>query len=344
MGGGVVIFAILGLILAALGLFTSVQVRRIEARYPPAGERVDVVGGAIHVVEAPALGEERGTVLLLHGASGTHADLTVPLSDRLAALGFRVVAVDRPGHGWSSRILGRRASSPARQAEWIRAALASRGIEQAIVVGHSLAGVLALALALDAPQFVRALALLAPVSHPWPGGVNWYYALSTTRGIGWAFRRFVVMPLGLFKLPSGVRGVFDPCPAPENYAEATGLALMLRPGHFKANAEDVADLKGFVIGQSRRYGEIRAPTEIVTGDGDRIVTPEIHSAGCARDIPGARLTMLPGIGHSPHHSAPDVVIAAILAAERRAIEGEGRVADRERRFEPTHTEAGGVSV
>ncbi len=148
-----------------------------SALYPPAGACVDSGGGVLHIVDQPAKSRERGVVLLVHGASGNHADMLVALGSPLAALGFRAIAVDRPGHGWSRR-RGRRLSSPKRQAALIRAVLAGRGVTQAIVVVHSLAGVLGLAMALAAPAFTRALVLLAPVSHPWPGGVDWRYALA----------------------------------------------------------------------------------------------------------------------------------------------------------------------
>jgi len=313
---------VVALVLLALALFTQWQTRRIERRHPPAVRFVETEGGVIHVVEKPAEGGERGCVLLLHGASGNQADMMLALQAPLAALGFRVLAVDRPGHGWSSRILGRSAAAPARQARLAFAALAQLGVTRSIVVGHSFAGTVALALALEAPEFTRALVLLAPVSHPWPGGVDWRYRLSATRGVGWAFRQFIVMPFGLLLLPSGLRSVFEPNQTPADYQRLTGLDLMLRPRQYRANAEDVVDLKPYVIEQARRYGEIKAPTEIVTGDKDGVVYTHIHSVGCARDIGEANLTTLAGVGHAPHHSATDAVIAAILSAERRALERE----------------------
>jgi pimeloyl-ACP methyl ester carboxylesterase len=316
---GAVVFL---LILAALGLFTELHARWVERRYPPIGDLVPIEGGVLHVVEAAAQGPKRGVVLLLHGASGNHADMTLALAQPLTALGFRVIAVDRPGHGWSERIFHRHASSPARQAELIRVALARRGVEEAIVVAHSFAGVVALAMALDAPEFTRALVLLAPVSHPWPGGVSWYYPISATGVLGSAFCRFLATPAGLLLLRSSLREVFLPNLVPLNYAEATGLKLVFRPRHFRANAEDVVDLKPFVAKQALRYGAIAAPTEIVTGDTDSIVYTHIHSIGCARDIPGAVLTVLPGVGHSPHHAATEDVVAAIVRADERANAGE----------------------
>ena len=45
---------------------------------------------------------------MIHGASGNAADLDVALAGRLSEAGFRVLSVDRPGHGWSARAGGRR--------------------------------------------------------------------------------------------------------------------------------------------------------------------------------------------------------------------------------------------
>ena len=325
-------FVLVGLAVVAAGLcaFTALASRVIEARFPPVGERMATGpnGLAIHVVERPPNAPERGAVLLVHGASGNFADLDFALGERLAAVGFRVFAVDRPGHGWSDRLAGADAASPADQAATLRAALARRGVEQAIVVVHSLAGMLGLAMALDAPEFARGLVLLAPVSHPWPGGVAWYYRLAASRRVGPAFRRLFVLPAGLLSMRGGVREVFAPNPPPQDYVVATRLPLVFRPHHFRANAEDVVAAEAHVASLSPRYSTIRVPTAIVTGDHDGVVYAKIHSAGCARDIPGATLTVLPEVGHSPHHSAPDSVVAAILEVEARALSAERRLLDR----------------
>src|SRR6202041_1920301 len=128
------------------------------------------------------------------------------------------------------------------------------GVDRAIVVAHSLAGVLGLAMALNAPGFVRGLVLLAPVSHPWVGGVLWYYTVAASRRIGPLFRWLVVVPAGLLTLSGGLRPVFDPGPAPPDYIERTRLRLMLRPWHFKYNAEDVVDMEAHVAVLSNATG------------------------------------------------------------------------------------------
>jgi pimeloyl-ACP methyl ester carboxylesterase len=316
----VLVFALV--IVAALGVFTAVQTRRIEARYPPTGSGIEVGGGWVHVVERAPQREPRGAVLMIHGASGNAADLDVALAGRLSEAGFQVLSVDRPGHGWSTRVGGRRGSSPVLQAEAIVHAAQSLGVDEAIVVGHSLGCITCLAMALEAPGFVRALVLLAPVSHPWPGGVAWYYTAGADRLLGPPLRRLLTLPVGMAEMPGAVRGVFAPNPAPPGFIEATRLPLVLRPLHFRANCEDIAHAETAVAALSPRYGAIRAPTEIVTGDSDSVVYAHIHSAGCARDIPGARLTTLEAVGHSPHHVAPERMVEIILEAERRASERE----------------------
>ena len=111
--------------------------------------------------------------------------------------------------------------------------------------------------------------------------------------------------------------VFKPQKAPENYVENTSVPLVLRPSTFRHNASDVAGLNAFVREFSPRYREIKAPTVVITGDKDDIVAPDIHSLGLQRDIEGAELIVLPGIGHKPDYSATDVVVKAIKKVSAR---------------------------
>ena len=114
------------------------------------------------------------------------------------------------------------------------------------------------------------------------------------------------------------RAIFRPGDPPADYRETVGAAMVLRPASFVANCQDIADLFANVVAMQARYPEIRAPVEIVTGDSDSIVAPAIHSYGLARDIPGARLTVLPGVGHMPHWSDPAAVLVAVGRAAERA--------------------------
>jgi pimeloyl-ACP methyl ester carboxylesterase len=313
----VFILLLVAVAVAATVLFTQWEARRIDARYPPQGQFVDVQGGRIHLVDTKPDKDPIATVLLIHGASGNEADMRLPLAARLKQRGFRVISVDRPGYGWSARLGGSADSSPARQAILIRAAVEKIGVREVIVVGHSLAGVMSINLALDHSQFARGLVLLAPVSHPWPGGIAFYYTLTATPVIGPLITNTIIMPLGLTTLDTAMASVFAPQPTPDNYRERAGIPLVLRPASFHANSQDVDVIKEFVTREARRYGNIKVPTAIVTGDQDTIVFTHIHSYGSARDIPGATLRVLPGVGHSPHWAQPQAVIETIVEVAAR---------------------------
>ena len=308
--------ALAGIVLLFLcgALATFVIAKVIEARYPPAGRFVELVGGRLHVIEMTPQGRApEATVLLLHGASGSAAEPLSALGERLARR-FRVIAVDRPGSGWSDRLRGTRAASPAVQAQAIRQAMIKLGVGRAVVVGHSWSGALALNLALDHADLVAGLVLLSPVSHPWPGGgVTWYYGPTTFPVVGRLMTWTWTTPAGLLFMRPTLAAVFWPQTPPPSYVERARIPLVLRPRAFRANAEDVTGMYAFVTAQSRRYGEIRVPTTIVSGDADTIVWTNLHSRSLGREIPGARLVILPGVGHMPHHAAPDVVVGEIEA-------------------------------
>jgi pimeloyl-ACP methyl ester carboxylesterase len=303
--------ALVALLLAAL---TAIGAVVIERQYPPAGRFVEVAGGRLHVLELGAANDEP-PVVLLHGASGNLQDMRLILGERLSQR-HRVILIDRPGHGWSDR-LGADDSSPAWQAALIAQALEQLGIRRAIMVGYSWSGALATAFALAFPGRVAALVLLAPVTHPWPGGIAWYYSLTSMPVVGPLFARTIVLPVALSFIDAFARGLFTPQAMSETYVRNAAIPLLLRPRAFIANARDVAALKESVARQSPRYAEITAPTTIITGERDTIVSPEIHSKALAATLPHAKLIMLPGIGHAVQHVAADVIAAEIgrLAAQ-----------------------------
>ena len=292
---------------------TRLGARAIERRWPPAGVFVEVEGLRVHVASRAPEGAPRGDILLIHGASGNGADMMAALAEPLTRRGFRVFAPDRPGHGWSARGDDRADASPARQAALLRAALEKLGVARALVAGHSWGATVAANLAIEHGDFVEGLALLAPVALEWPGGVSWYYDLAAAPVVGRLFTELVALPAGGRWLRGGVASVFAPQAAPDEFADKTGVALVLRPKSFRANAFDVALLKPFIRAQGPRLAEIVAPTVVVTGDGDGVVYTHVHSDGAMRLIPGARRIDLPGVGHTPHHAAPEAVADALVS-------------------------------
>jgi pimeloyl-ACP methyl ester carboxylesterase len=162
------------------------------------------------------------------------------------------------------------------------------------------------------------LVLISPASHPWAGGVAWYYRLGAHPLLGPLFRRVLAAPIGALRMGGIVASVFAPNAPPADFAQRTRVPLVLRPLHFRAYSEDVVALFDAVSRLSPRYSEIASPVEIITGEDDTVVSPDIHAKALEREIPGARLTVLSGVGHSPHHSAPEAVVGIVREAARRA--------------------------
>jgi pimeloyl-ACP methyl ester carboxylesterase len=292
-------------------------VAAIERANPPRGRFVEVEGGRLHVVE---LGPpDAPPVVLLHGAAGNLGDIRLALGARLAAR-HRVILIDRPGHGWSDRPGGSADASPARQAALIRQALDAIGVRRAVMVGHSWSGAVATAFALDHPDGVAALVLLAPVTHPWPGDVHWLDHLITTPLVGRLFVHTLAYPVGQLLLGGGIANAFAPQEPPPGYRARAGAEMILRPAELTANAEDVVQLKTFVTAQVPRYADLKMPTVIVFGNADEIVSPGIHARSIAAVLPRGRLIELPGIGHMVHFAAAARVVEVIeeLAAEMQA--------------------------
>jgi pimeloyl-ACP methyl ester carboxylesterase len=320
---GTALLLLAAIVVAGL-VITSIAARRIEAAHPPAGRFVDVTGGRLHVLDlTPPPPTPSATApgalwpaVLIHGASGNMGDLRLALGDRLAQT-RRVALVDRPGHGWSDRPGGKADASPARQAALIAQALDGIGLDRFVLVGHSLGGTVAAAFARAYPERVAGLVLLAAVTHPWKGALDWHYNVGSTPVIGAAFARAAALPIGEVLLEMGARNVFLPQKMPAHYLARAGIRLLLRPAEFVANSQDVAALKAFVATQAPRYRDLAMPTVVLTGDADTTVSPTLHSRAIAAALPDARLVVLPGIGHMPHHVATDEVIAAIDAVSAR---------------------------
>ncbi|CAN5311822.1 alpha/beta hydrolase [soil metagenome] len=295
---------------AVLAIVTQLGVVALERRYPATGQMIDVAGGRIHVVEIGPRDAAGPPIVLIHGATSSLETMRLPVGTMLAK-NHRVILIDRPGHGWSTRD-DLKNSSPAMQARMIDEALGKLGIEHAILVVHSLAGALGALMALDYPHRVAGLVELAGVTYPWPGGVGAYNELVTTPVIGPLLAYTITLPLGYFLTEPGARSVFLPQVMPQGYVQQTATPLVLRPRNFLANAWDLVTLKAAVIAQAPRYGHIKVPTVVIHGDADTTVSADIHSRHFAMTVPGAKLIILPNVGHMVQNAAPDLVVSEIV--------------------------------
>ncbi len=193
----------------------------------------------------------------------------------------------------------------------IAQALQQLGIDSAVVVAHSWSGALALRIALDHPDRVAGLVMLAPVAYPWPGGVSQYNYVVTTPVIGPLLAWTVTLPLGLMLAEPGSRSVFAPQTMPDDFVKDSATRLVLRPREFLANAWDLVSLRAAMAEQAPRYATLSLPISIIAGDADKTVSTHIHSQPLARTAQNTRLTVLPGVGHMIQYAAADLVISEI---------------------------------
>ena len=297
-------------VLAMLALITQAGVCVLQRTYPPQGTTVAVAGAVLNVVDLGRRDASLRPIVLLHGAS-SNLEVMRPLGERLAR-DHRVILIDRPGHGGSQRERVED-STPKVQARMIAEALEKLGVAPAIIVVHSLAGAIGARMALDYPAHVAGLVMLAPVTHPWYGGVGFYSKLVATPVIGPLLAYTITLPLGLLMTEAGARNVFLPQVMADDFVTSSATRLLLRPREFLANARDIVDLKAAVAEQAPRYGEIDRPVTIISGDADKTVTTSIHSRLFAATVKDARLIVLEGVGHMVQYAAPDLVLSEIEA-------------------------------
>jgi pimeloyl-ACP methyl ester carboxylesterase len=332
---------IVALLIGALAAYSAWTGFRVARLFPPSGEFITLDGEfeglRLHYVARGQVRSGIAPVILIHGASGNLRDMEESLVAELAKE-TRVVAFDRPGHGWSGRGNHPDIANPAVQARALRAAAQKLGLEKPVLLGHSWGASVAAAWALDAPEALSGLLPLSGALYPWKGSVAWYHSIIRTPFAGSVFIRTLTVPGGKILSAKGIAVNFHPNEAPAGYAEQIGLPLLFRPAHFRANSEDTSNLKTYLAVQSLRYSEIEVPTIIVTGNADYTLSPKLHSYAFHNAVRGSELVKLKGTGHMPHHTRRDIVVDAVLRLARgerpRAgevtIHEDGRVAFRPR--------------
>lgn len=312
--------------LSAVALLTSCaglaakREQTAEDTHPPVGQFVEVDGTRVHVW-VDGTGPD---LVLIHGAGGNLRDFTFDLAGRLTDR-YRVIAFDRPGLGYTERLPGygglgeTDGESPLEQAALLQKAATQLGVRRPIVLGHSFGGAVALAWGLNAPETTSALVLLGAVSNPWPGELGTFYDITGSALGGAAAVPLITALAPSARVERGVSSVFTPQDPPEGYTSYIGAPLTLRRESLRANGQQVLTLRPHIVEMSKRYRtELTLPVEIVHGGADTTVPLDVHSEPLSRQLTNARLTVLPGIGHMPHHAASQTTLAAIDRAAARA--------------------------
>ena len=267
---------------------------------PQIGDIRSVHGGAIHYTDDGP--RDRQTLVLIHGLSGNLHNFNYGMIEDLSR-DFRVINIDRPGSGYSTRDSDDLALLPA-QATMIWELLDQIGVEKPVLVGHSLGGALAVSMALDNKDRVGALALLCPltagVSEPPPV----FKPLKISSGrVRRALGHTIAAPIARMTSKRTLSEVFAPEPAPDDFMSRGGGALAFRPEAFITASADLHGVHACIPEQAARYAtDLDVPGGILFGADDNLLAPDLH--GKQMEEFGLSCETLPGRGHMIPVTAP----------------------------------------
>jgi pimeloyl-ACP methyl ester carboxylesterase len=309
--------ALIALVVLGLAWFTHRSARRIDAFLPPKGGFVEVPGARLHVRDSGSDSGNGPAILLVHGLGGQTAHFDYGVAEQLAK-NHRVVVVDRPGSGHSTRWPGTPADVST-QAAALAALIDKLGLDRPTVAGHSLGGAIALTLALEHPGKVGALALVAPLTHVQDAPPAVFKALAIESSwVRTLFAWTLATPGAIAGSKKVLAAVFAPESPPRDFAVKGGGLLSLRPRQFLASSADMQALPGHMPGVQARYGELAVPTGVLYGRDDAILDWQTNGQALADKVAGARLQLVDG-GHMLPVTQPQVVAEFVARCAQYAL-------------------------
>lgn len=263
----------------------------------------DVDGVRVHYQEA---GDAKAPpMILIHGFASSNLVWSKVFLE-FAAAGFRVIAPDLLGYGYSAK--PRELDyTIARQAEMVVGFLRQLKIDRAIFLGSSYGAAVAVTVALDHPQLVERLILVGAVNNNKPTR----YLLMRLFGspiIGDILSPLVVGSRSLLRLR--MKRVYDrhAWKLDERRVDARHLPLRTRGAH-RAIIRTVRRWDAERV--SREAHLITQPTLILWGDRDREV-PLADGKRLQESIPNSRLIVFRESGHLPHEEYPEGFTKVVL--------------------------------
>jgi pimeloyl-ACP methyl ester carboxylesterase len=306
---------IVAILVAGLAWFAANTARKVEAAVPPCGQFMEIDGQRLHYIDTKGPGP---AIVMIHGLGGTLWNYTYALVEKLSGQ-FRIIAVDRPGSGYSVRP----DDAPARlsaQADTLAKFMRALGLKQPLLVGHSLGGALSLAIALDHPDCAGALVLIAPLTHaqddvpePFRGLV--INSPAIRKIIAWT----LAIPMAIRNAPKLLKIVFGPDAVPADYPTRGGGLLGLRPKSFYNTSSDAVAVMEDVPGMVKRYGGLTIPLGMLFAKGDLILDYRRHGEAMKQKCPALDLVLLDEHGHMLPVTAPDSTADLIRRVAARKL-------------------------
>jgi non-heme chloroperoxidase len=284
----------------------------------PPGNEVEVTtddGARLAATIAGGASTAGPTVVLPHCWTGARA-IGVPVARRLIAAGHRVVLYDQRGHGAST--VGAEPISVERLGADLAAVLTQLDVHDAVVAGHSMGGMTAMAFACHHPDLlrerVRGLALMATAAHGLAAGRDRFWRMALWHD---HVNRLLVRPrVG----HAFVRGTFGAHPARAHVDATRALFVTTPPG---VRRDCVEAMGAMDLRQALRSVDV--PTVVLLGSRDTLIANALTRT-IADHIAGAEVVELPGAGHMLPLERPDDVAAAIRRLAVGVPDGELAVA------------------
>jgi len=240
--------------------------------------------------------------LLLHGVGGSRlawGDEVSGTGRALSQAGWRAVAVDLPGYGRSALI---DPYDMAALAASVLATLDQLGDKRALLVGHSMGGMVAQEVAAVAPERVSGLVLSGTSPAFGKPGGDWQQKFLHER----------LAPLdagqGMAALaPALARGMASALAPPEAVARCVEVMAQVSEATYRAALQAI-------VGFDRRadLARLTVPVLLLAGEHDRNAPPAVMQA-MAQRIADAEFVLLPGVGHLAQMEAPEPVHRALLS-------------------------------
>jgi pimeloyl-ACP methyl ester carboxylesterase len=302
---GITVAAVAVVTLAVNALLVEARTERAAATVP--GARIlDMPGGEMQIVDRGP--REAQPIVLIHCFTCA-MDWWDGVLPQLQA-DHRVIAVDLLGHGGSEKPGS--GYTPANQAKLVAEALEMLRVSDAEVVGHSLGGAVAVALAEQDPQLVDRVAI---VDMP-PD--NSYGDLGFIAGL--AFRPVLGEALWTIKPDFSIRQGLEVAFAP-GYQVPDAFVDDVKRMTYTGYDESPSGTDDF-LGEEpldQRMAETGLPLLVLMGAEEQIVDdPQRALDQYKSSVPSAQTELVPGAGHSPNVERPEQTAALILAFAKPA--------------------------
>ena len=243
-------------------------------------------GAAARIIEAGA----GAPLLLIHGV-GIRAEAWAPQIAALSA-GYRVIAVDMPGHGESDLLPGDPRLPD--YVAWAARVIEALGLGPVSVAGHSMGSLIAGGLAVERPDLVSRAALLNGV----------HRRTETARAA--VLARAAEIAAGGGGIEAPLARWFDESQG-DLRDQVAGWLQAVSPAGYAAAYRAFAEGDGVY---ADRLGALRCPLLVLTGDGDANSTPEMTRAMAAM-APHGRAVVIEGHRHMVNLTAPEAVTAEL---------------------------------